>query len=52
MFAQVSSVSDQTWVHSPKRSKANLLTPGCGEESVAFIAGAKQGVQVANAQKT
>lgn len=25
------SVTDQTWVHSPRHSKASLLTPGCSE---------------------
>ena len=33
-------------------SKANLLTLGHGEGSTAFIAGAKQGVRGAPAQKT
>ena len=27
----VQLLPNQTWVHSPVHSKANLLTPGCGE---------------------
>ena len=42
---------NQTWVRLPVCSKANLLTAGCGEGKSRFIAGTKQGVQVATAQK-
>ena len=27
----INVLPNQTWVHLPTRSKANLLTPGCGE---------------------
>ena len=36
---------------SPWRSKANALTPGCGEGRAAVIAGHQARVQVASAQK-
>ena len=42
---------NQIWVHLPAHSKANLLTP-IAVKSAAFVAGAKQGVWAANAQKT
>ena len=47
-FQVVAVLLDQTCVHSPTHSKANILTVGCA----VFIAGIKQGVQVANDQKT
>ena len=39
---------NQTWVHSPAHSKANLLTPGCGEGkySVYFRAPSKENGQL------
>ena len=53
----ICSLVNQTWVHLPARSKANLLTLACGEGkySVYCVApqhGAEQGEQVARAQKT
>ena len=49
MLSQV--FPNHTWVCLPKCSKANLLTPGCGEGKCTLIAGAKQGVQTAGASK-
>lgn len=36
---------NQTWIHLPSRSKANLPTSIAVKESAEFIAGVKQGVQ-------
>ena len=37
LLKKVILLRNQAWVHSPVCSKANLLTPGCGEESAALI---------------
>ena len=42
---------NQTWVCSPARSKAHLLTPRCGEGKCSVCCRTNQEVQAANAQK-
>ena len=42
----------QTWVYKPVHSRANVLTPGCGERKYSVYCKVKQGKQAANAQKT
>ena len=44
---------NETWVHSPTRSKANLLTPGCGEGKCSIYCRApSKETRTASAQNT
>ena len=49
---KVKLLPNQIWVHSPIHSKANLLTPVCGDGKCSVYCKAMQGVWTANAQKT
>lgn len=40
----------QTWMCSPTRSKANVLTPGCGEGECSVYCRARQGERAAHAE--
>ena len=40
----------QTWICSPTRSKASLLTPGCGEGKCSVYCRARQGERAARAE--
>ena len=46
MYITLILLPNQTWIHLPSRSKANLPTSIAVKESAEFIAGVKQGVQV------
>lgn len=45
MYITLILLPNQTWIHLPSRSKANLPTPIAVKERAEFIAGTKQGVQ-------